>query len=73
MHSNVITHRNIKLENLLFIKDSNNNIDKIQLTDFGSSCYNNDKFATNKPYGTSDYTVPELINYNKHKKNSSKI
>ena len=63
MHINKkITHRDIKLENLLCLpqKAGDNDV-KVKLTDFGFACYFKQGEELKLPLGSPLYMAPELI------------
>lgn len=61
LHKENIIHRDLKLENLVFIKN-NDNIEKIKLIDFGHACLMNEDDSVKKiKCGTKHYQAPEMI------------
>lgn len=66
LHTNGIIHRDIKLSNILLLKDS------IKICDFGAACYESDKEELEKMVGTFKYMAPEIIKKEKNEINSFK-
>ncbi|CEG36727.1 camk cdpk protein kinase [Plasmopara halstedii] len=64
LHSNFITHRDLKLENLLL--ENADNPGSLRLCDFGLSARFKRGEKLEKPMGTIDYVAPEVLdgNYN---------
>lgn len=62
LHSNKITHRDIKLDNIII----NPNSYSIKIIDFGLSCYG---YPCKNIVGTSGFFAPEMV-YNTHSYNS---
>ena len=56
LHSQNITHRDIKIDNMLL--DNNKNL---KLVDFGLSTYYSDNELLNQPCGTVVYAAPEVL------------
>ena len=59
-HSNKIVHRDIKLENILFLNNNENDF-RLKLIDFGLSKYF-DKKRMREKQGTCYYISPEVLN-----------
>jgi serine/threonine protein kinase len=55
-HSNLVTHRDLKLENILVEKDG-----RIKLADFGLANFLKDGKFLKTPCGSPTYAAPELI------------
>lgn len=55
-HSNLVSHRDIKLENILVEKDG-----RIKLADFGLANFIRDGKFLKTPCGSPNYAAPELI------------
>ena len=56
LHSQNITHRDIKIDNMLLDKNKN-----LKLVDFGLSTYYSDDKLLNQPCGTVVYAAPEVL------------
>lgn len=55
-HSNLVAHRDIKLENILVQKEG-----RVKLADFGLSNFLKDGKFLKTPCGSPNYAAPELI------------
>jgi calcium-dependent protein kinase len=60
LHSNFITHRDLKLENLL-LESEGQNCNSLKLCDFGLSTRFKRGEKLQKPLGTIDYIAPEVL------------
>lgn len=56
----MIVHRDIKLENFLFIKKGEEDF-QVKITDFGSAFYFNNETDETGPLGTPSNYAPEVI------------
>ena len=59
LHTYGIAHRDIKLENILMVSDSNDS--DIKLVDFGLSKFLGPTETATDPYGTLAYVAPEVL------------
>lgn len=59
LHSYGIAHRDIKLENILLVEDSDDS--PIKLVDFGLSKMLGPSETASDPYGTLAYVAPEVL------------
>ncbi|CDW90010.1 myosin light chain kinase [Stylonychia lemnae] len=59
LHSYGIVHRDIKLENILMVDQSNDS--ELKLVDFGLSKILGPNETTNDPFGTLSYVAPEVL------------
>eukprot|EP00347_Sterkiella_histriomuscorum_P019499 403341396 len=59
LHSYGIVHRDIKLENILMVDQSNES--ELKLVDFGLSKILGPNETTNDPFGTLSYVAPEVL------------
>ena len=62
MHQQNIAHRDLKLENLLCISTSKDDLG-VKLTDFGFATFFDPKNGMNKALGSPLYMSPELHNF----------
>mmetsp|Transcript_53632 Transcript_53632/g.73513 ORF Transcript_53632/g.73513 Transcript_53632/m.73513 type:complete len:100 (+) Transcript_53632:633-932(+) len=60
MHKANITHRDLKLENLLCQNDDSLNI---KITDFGFACHFDPQQEMNLSLGSPLYMAPEIVNH----------
>lgn len=58
MHENGIIYRDIKPDNICFVKT---NSDRLKIVDFGSAAYLKDGDFLSEPFGGSYYLSPEMI------------
>lgn len=62
-HANKICHRDIKLENILFLKNDENDL-RLKIIDFGLSENFSQKKRLKEKHGTSYYVSPEVLKGN---------
>ena len=67
LHSYGIAHRDIKLENIMMV--DNSEVPQVKLADFGLSKMIGPNETTNDPFGTLSYVAPEVLLQKQYGKN----
>ena len=66
MHLQNMTHRDLKLENIMCVSGDNAADIQVKLTDFGFATFFDPKKRMDLQLGTANYMAPELVNTNQY-------